>query len=76
MRVIKLIWRIWIKFSEVIGNLNLWIVTNLLFFTVVAIMSIPYRIFADPLRLKWARTYTWRERTRDFHTLEAMKKQG
>ncbi len=72
----KQAWRLWLRIAVVIGNANLWVVTTVLFFTIIALMAVPYRVLGDPLRLRRGRTYAWIERANRSNDLAQMRKQS
>ena len=67
--------RLWIKFATVLGNIQMVILLSLIYWTMVAVTSIPMRIFSDPLALRRSKQ-GWVKREAVANTLDSMTKQG
>ena len=70
------VWRRWIKVAEIIGNIQMIIILSLLYWTIFAVVAIPFKFFADPLRLKHPDRVAWILRDPIADVSEYMTKQG
>lgn len=50
--IFKKTWDGWMKFAEIMGTANLVIVLSIIYWTMVTIVAIPFRLATDPLRIK------------------------
>jgi hypothetical protein len=69
-------WRRWINFAHVIGNIQLIIMLSLVYWTLLLLVAIPFRLFADPLTLRPPESAPWVKRHPVSHSLENMRRQG
>ncbi len=72
---LKAAWRGWLKFAHILGTIQMVVVLSLIYYTMVAIMAIPFKLLADPLTLKRTNRGKWIEREPVSHTLDTMKNQ-
>ena len=71
----KSAWRRWLKFSEVLGTFQMMVVLSLVYWTMLPIIAVPFKLFADPLVLRRPSRARWVERVSASQTIEAMQKQ-
>jgi len=74
--VLKLFWRSWMKFANVFGNLQMWIILTLIYWVMILPLAIVFKRLADPLALKHSGQPRWIRRPPITNILESMKKQG
>lgn len=67
------VWNHWLKFAEIVGTIQMVIILTLLYWTVLALTAIPFRVFADPLGLK--RPQGWVQCGEEGSDLDSMKNQ-
>lgn len=72
---LKAIGRMWLKFAEILGNIQLFILFSLVYWTLVLLVAIPMKLFTDPLALKGRRSAGWISRPPDLHILDSMGRQ-
>ena len=68
-------WNGWMKFAEIMGTVNLVIVLSILYWTMVAMVAIPFRLASDPLRIKTSEGHGWVVRDSISADMESMKNQ-
>ena len=68
-------WNGWMKFAEIVGTANLVIVLSILYWTMVAIVAIPFRLASDPLRIKSNEGHGWVVRDSSSADMDSMKNQ-
>ena len=59
------IWNKWLKVAEVIGTVQMLIILSIMYLLALPFMAIPFRIFADPLRVRHRPESNWRIRKVD-----------
>ena len=59
------IWNKWLKVAEVIGTVQMLIILSIMYLLILPFMAIPFRIFADPLRVRHRPESNWRVRKDD-----------
>jgi len=70
------LWRGWLKFATVVGNVQMIVLLSLVYWVMVTMVALPLRLFTDPLGLKKAPRGNWLKRPPVSDTFTAMKKQG
>ena len=68
-------WRRWLKFAEIFGNIQLSILLSVVYWTMLLIVAIPFKLFADPLALSRSSAVRWTSRNPNPQTLESMRRQ-
>ena len=63
------------KFAEIVGTVNLVIILSILYWTMVTMVAIPFRIASDPLRIKTSKGHGWVLRDSFNTDLESMRNQ-
>jgi hypothetical protein len=74
-RVLGKAWKRWLKFAEIVGNIQLTILLSLIYFLMVPMIALPFKVLADPFRHKRHRDTGWVQREQDSDIAESMKKQ-
>lgn len=72
----KKVWNKWLRLAEIIGTVQMVIILSLVYWTLLAVMAIPFRIFADPLALRDPERARWVQYEPADDFLSGMKKQG
>ncbi len=73
--VFKAAWRGWLKFVEIFGTVQMVIVLTVVYWTLVAVMAVPFKLFSDPMTMKGPRFVQWAQRSTEEKMLDAMKRQ-
>ena len=73
--MLRRFWAKWIRIAEVIGNINMAVILTVIFFIIVGLMAVPFKILADPLRTKKNSGSNWHKRSSDDDVLNSMKNQ-
>ena len=76
MSVLARAWRLWIKFAEVLGNVQMIILLSVIYWTFVAVIAITFKLLSDPLALRRSSGPRWVTRRSPADFLESMRKQG
>jgi len=81
MRLLRKLGRGWLKFAEILGNIQMVLVLSIVYWVMVLILALPLKLLRDPLTLKSPRTGGWVKRTPatgelESGILESMRKQG
>ena len=65
------------KVAEVIGTVQMIIILSILYWLVLPLMAIPFKLLSDPLKIKRPSQSNWREKQRDesISTLDSMNNQ-
>ena len=75
MKWLGLIGRGWLRFTIVFGNVQMIVVLTLVYWIMVALVAIPFKLLADPLSLRRRRP-TWIRRVVDEDPSQSMRRQG
>jgi hypothetical protein len=74
--VISKAWRRWLRFAEILGNIQFTILLSVMYFAVFTWWAIPYKVFSDRLALRDSRRARWTQRVPGADWLDSMRKQG
>ncbi len=74
--IAKKLWTGWLAFARMIGTIQMLAIVTLVYFTLILPVAIPFKLMADPLRLKRRRGSQWQLRIGSEETLESMRRQG
>ena len=66
----------WLRFAEILGNIQITILLSLLYWTMFMILAIPYKVFTDRLVLRNSGRVQWINRIQGTDRLDSMRKQG
>ena len=69
------LWARWIRIAEVIGTINMAIILTVIFVVIVGFMALPFKILADPLKVKKNQGSNWNKRIINKDILNSMKNQ-
>jgi hypothetical protein len=69
-------WKRWLKIAEVIGNIQMTIFLTLMYWTVLFLIAVPFKIFSDPLSLRNFGHARWTPLDPKTDVLESMRRQG
>ena len=61
-RVLGSVWRGWLKLAAILGNILMVVLLSAVYWTVFALVAIPFKIFSDPLALRRSRRIGWMQR--------------
>ena len=62
--------------AEIIGEIQMFIFLSVIYWTLVALLAIPFRFYADPLALRKPSRARWVHRQPATNVFEALKRQG
>ena len=68
--------RRWLRFSQILGNIQMSILLSLMYWTFLLIVALPYKFFNDRLALRSSGKARWIERTPGTDRLDSLRKQG
>ena len=73
--MIKKIWKKWLRFAEIFGTIQMTVVLTIIYWVFIGIMALPFKLLADPLRLKASSSANWRKKNQEVDVLASMKNQ-
>ena len=76
LRILGTVWRLWLKFAQILGTVQMTILLSLIYWTIFLIIAIPFKFLADPLSLRNPGRSRWVSRTPDPNILDSMRSQG
>lgn len=76
MRLLRKLGRGWLKFAEVLGNVQMVLILSVVYWVMVLILALPLKLITDPLGLKGPHRGGWVKRGPSKDILESMRKQG
>jgi hypothetical protein len=76
MRILKIIGRRWLKLAEILGNFQMILVLSLIYWTMMAVMAIPFKLLSDPMAQRDPGRLTWVRRAERPNDLNSARKQG
>jgi len=68
-------WRKWLQFAEILGNIQLFILFSLVYWSLVPLVAIPFKLYADPLAFKRIHSVFWVSCRPVPDSLESMRRQ-
>ena len=68
-------WDGWMKFAEMMGTVNLIIILSIMYWTMLTVVAIPFRLASDPLRIKTSEGHGWIVRESFDSDVESMRSQ-
>ena len=68
-------WDGWMRFAEMMGTVNLVIILSIMYWTMVAVIAIPFKLASDPLRIKTSEGHGWVVREPFDTDVESMRNQ-
>lgn len=75
MKQKKSLRRRWLRFAEILGNIQMVVFLTLVYWILGTLTAIPFKLFADPLALRDPRAARWHHRDPVPDILESMRKQ-
>ena len=72
---LRTLWRGWLRFAEVLGTVQMMVILSLVFWVMLPVIAIPFKLFSDPLGLRRPDGAKWVECDPRSHTLEGMRQQ-
>jgi hypothetical protein len=75
-RILARAWRRWLTIVEALGNLQMILILSLVYWTMLALVALPYKLFADPMSHRSAHRMSWVSRPPVTDVLKSAKKQG
>ena len=74
-RVLTRARRGWLRFATMLGTFQMVVLLSLIYWVVVPVIALPYKVLADPLRLRRSGAPLWVVRTPD-NSMQGMRRQG
>jgi TRAP-type C4-dicarboxylate transport system permease small subunit len=68
--------RRWLRFAEILGNIQITIFLSLFYWTMFTLWAIPYKVLNDRLALRGPQRARWIQRVPGVNWLDSMGKQG
>lgn len=62
--------------AEIIGNVQMIVILTTIYWTMLLIIAVPFKLFSDPLSLKSNKPIEWHQRAEEKHDLESLRRQG
>mgnify|MGYP001437058781 CR=1 FL=1 len=72
----KTAWKCWVRFAEILGNIQMVVLLTIIYWTMMLIIAVPFKLFADPLCLKKGKAVDWITKDDVTNDLESMRRQG
>ena len=69
-------WRQWVRVATIMGTFQMIVILTVTYWTVLAVIAVPYKLFADPLSLRRSRKSHWISRPPVENVLDSMRSQG
>lgn len=76
IKILGKVGRKWLKFAELLGTIQMVVLLTLIYWTMLMLLAVPFKLLADPLALKRARSQGWIHKSPVADVLESMRKQG
>ena len=76
MRLLGAVWRGWLRFAIIFGNVQMIVVLTLVYWIMVAMVALPFKLLADPMSLRRPRHPVWTQRIVDEDLPNSMHRQG
>ena len=73
--IFRIIWAGWLKFTVILGTVQMIIVLTIIYWVMVPMIAIPFKLFADPLALSRRNGTRWIRRDTVDNTLDGLKNQ-
>ena len=70
------VWKRWLKLAEIIGTVQMIVFLTLMYWTLLFLIAVPFKIFSDPLSLRRRGRARWTSREQISNDLESMRRQG
>lgn len=76
LKPLKRGWSRWLRFAELVGNVQMIILLTIIYWTLLALVAIPFKFLADPLAIRRPSAARWRARRPASNVFESMRRQG
>ena len=76
IRVLKSAWGGWLRFAKVLGTVQMIIILSIIYWTILAVIAIPFKVLADPLSRKSHGESQWIKKEARRLGLTEMQSQG
>ena len=70
------VWRGWLKLAEVLGTIPLVVILTVIYWVVMTIMVIPFKLFANPPAKKQSTRPGWIQKEHAINSLAEIQNQG
>ena len=69
------LWTRWLMFADIVGTVNMIIILSLIYILFVMLLAVPFKLIADPLRMRRSRPVQWVRKVPMATNLESMRNQ-
>ncbi len=76
LSLLKNIWKRWMKLAEVIGNFQMILLLSLVYWLILALTALPFKLRSDPLGFRRRNRISWTKRPPAGDIMEFMRRQG
>ena len=76
LTVLRGAWRKWLRFAEIVGNVQMIIILSLVYWTIVLFLAVPFKFLADSLALRTRGRAGWAERPPNLQILQMVAQQS
>ena len=76
MRTLKPLWGRWLRLAETVGNFQMLLLLSLIYWTLLLIIAIPFKILSDPLKTRKSAQPQWTVREPIKEAMQYMRRQG
>ena len=76
MKVLKSVWKKWLRLAEIIGNFQMLVLLSILYWTLLLIIAIPFKLLSDSLSIRKSAKPRWITREPIDQVMAYMRDQG
>ena len=76
MKLLSRGWHRWLKIAEFLGTVQMIVLLSLVYFTILGLVALPFRLVSDPLGFRKPGRSNWVQRPSIEEPLESMRRQG
>jgi hypothetical protein len=76
IRVLKSAWDVWLRFAKVLGTVQMMIILSIIYWTIFALIAIPFKLASDPLSMKSHGGSRWTRKGAHHLGITEMQSQG
>ena len=75
-RLLRAFWRRWLKFAEILGNVQMIVLLSLVYWTLFLFIALPFKVLAKPLTPRHREGVRWITRGPESNPARSMRDQG
>jgi len=76
LTILGIVWRGWIRFATILGNIQMIIMLSVIYWIMLTLLAIPFKLLTDPLGLRRPGNRRWIQRQPISEVMESMRRQG